>query len=52
MSFELGPHPSDPDSSVAVALSISNGVHLEREQVPGHEIWVYDGNGGHVELSD
>lgn len=47
-SFELGPHPADPRSFVAVAdqnrmpalnqLSISAHV----ETVPGQEIWVYE----------
>ncbi|KDQ59418.1 hypothetical protein JAAARDRAFT_77553 [Jaapia argillacea MUCL 33604] len=47
-SFELPPHPADPHSPSARVLngSSSHGPNTQRQQVPGHEIWVYAGNGG------
>ncbi|TFK55220.1 hypothetical protein OE88DRAFT_1780304 [Heliocybe sulcata] len=51
MSFDLAPHPADPHS-VFVAHeeemngTVSHGPNYRVEQVPGHDIWVYAGNGG------
>ncbi len=52
-SFELGPHPADPHSSVmpiAPPGSPMNGKTASgrTEESPGQEIWVYGGNGGYV----
>ena len=49
-SFDLGPHPADPQSITSVALNsqFRRGPFSERQQVPGHEIWVYAGRGGYV----
>ncbi|KAG7452679.1 uncharacterized protein BT62DRAFT_880537 [Guyanagaster necrorhizus] len=50
-SFDLGPHPADPHSSVmpiAPPGSPMNGktASFHAEESPGQEIWVYGGNGG------
>jgi len=54
-SFDLGPHPADPHSTIlqntALAGKPSNGkapmgLNGQSEQVPGQEIWVYGGHGG------
>lgn len=55
-TFDLGAHPADPHSTPspsAIHASYSNGKapqgpNAQSEQVPGHEIWVYGGNGGFV----
>ena len=49
-SFDLGPHPADPHSITSAALNsqFRRGPFSERQQVPGHEIWVYAGRGGYV----
>lgn len=44
-SIDLGPHPADPYSSAPVASDIPATSRTSRkEQVPGHEIWVYEGS--------
>ena len=52
-SFSLGPHPADPHSTI---ISPTNGEAktaplAQKEQVPGHEIWVYVGKGGYVDIT-
>ncbi|KAJ6547407.1 hypothetical protein B0H19DRAFT_954671 [Mycena capillaripes] len=52
-SFDLGPHPADPNHTLNGLPTISNGKtalgpNARREQVPAHEIWVYAGNAGQV----
>lgn len=55
MSFDLGPHPADPHSTapravVDGALPDEKSSTFQQQQVPGHEIAVYEGSGGHVAL--
>ncbi|RDB24282.1 hypothetical protein Hypma_008733 [Hypsizygus marmoreus] len=58
-SFDLGPHPADPHSTVLPTSPISPptftingsatspvGANASRESVPGQEIYVYAGHGG------
>lgn len=57
MSFDLGPHPADPHSTVLPGSPISSSVststigdvpgpNTSREDSYGQEIWVYAGAGG------
>jgi hypothetical protein len=60
-SFDLGPHPADPHSTILPMSPTpsmyhangngtlhppSVGPNARNEIVPGHEIWVYGGHGG------
>ena len=52
-SFDLGPHPADPLSTVSPGspTTAENGVHTndastERRSVVGQELYVHYGNGG------
>jgi|ERR1700692_3529185 hypothetical protein len=48
-TFGLGPHPSDPNSLPSPTHDNGfPGPNVQQHQVPGHEIWVYDGNGAYV----
>lgn len=53
-SFALGPHPADPDPMAGLPSPTDShangfpGPNSQLQQVPGHEIWVYDGNGVYV----
>jgi len=50
--FALGPHPARPQSMGGMPSPTNShvtgfpGPNSQQEQVPGHEIWVYGGNGG------
>jgi hypothetical protein len=51
--FALSPHPADPLSTAALSSTNSHlngfsGPNSQSQQVPGHQIWVYSGNGGYV----
>lgn len=55
-SFNLGPHPADPNASAlpSPASNHQNGLpgpNAQMQHVPGHEIWVYGGAEGFVETS-
>ncbi|KAI0060801.1 hypothetical protein BV25DRAFT_1917361 [Artomyces pyxidatus] len=49
-SVDLGPHPADPMSMYYAPGHAPDpshqGPNVQRQQVPGQEIWVYVGNGG------
>ncbi|KAF9050660.1 hypothetical protein BDZ89DRAFT_1057108 [Hymenopellis radicata] len=49
-SFDLGPHPADPHSTVIPTTDKPNGSNIgpnySAETVPGQEIHVHGGNGG------
>jgi hypothetical protein len=51
-SFNLGAHPADPHSTALPSPTTSGfpGPNIQQQQVPGLEIWVYDGNGVYVGL--
>lgn len=59
-SFDLGPHPADPHSTILpsspssttgyYAPSDSGKVSSLSQSVPGQEIWVYGGQGGYAVL--
>jgi hypothetical protein len=53
-SFELGPHPADPHSTMwPISPSVSSSStaetvnpNLRKEEAYGQELWVYAGTGG------
>jgi hypothetical protein len=50
----LGPHPADPHSTGPLPSPTEShgngfpGPNAQQHVVPGHELWVYGGNGGYV----
>lgn len=52
-SFPLGPHPADPHSSNLpspdkLEFGNSPGPNMQYRQIPGQELWVYEGVAGYV----